>query len=534
MKSLKMSKVLNSITRKNTSGPDISDDGNDNPESIAKRSVKAFCESGNPQAGGGDEVIYLPLITEAAESSPAAAAECAYLLRKYLKKDYWTRPDYQYNALMLVRILAENPSQTFTRNLDAKFTDTARELLKLGRDGRVRQMLMETLTSFEQKQAQAHFEGSAPDDGLASLVEMWKKEKDKAQKATQGRMPTQSSQPPSHQIQQFAAAPPVMMGATYADPHSQNIHARGHDRGSSRHRGRKLPDAVELAARLGEARESANLLQDVVTNTAPGEVLGNDLIKELSDRCSKAQRSIQGYINADDPSPDNETMGTLLDVNEHLQSALGLHQRAMLNARKHVASLTGDEDRPISLGDSNGGTGLGISRESSPLGAGLGLSEPSGSGSRSAPRSNGKGKEREYDPSYAGPSAGPSRSRTPLTEEDPFRDPDEPAGGSGSGAAPAAGGSSSRYTDNEASMLPPRLDIEPFHPGFGTTPSYVGRQDSAIGKEAMHGAVGNSSSGSGRAPPAAVEVSEDDYSDDGYHPPPGPPPKSGKDIVYRY
>lgn len=96
------------------------------------------------------------------------------MIRKFLKKDYWTKPSYQYNALMLVRILADNPGATFTRNLDAKFVDTVKELLRNGRDLSVRQMLMETLDQFE------HQKGW--DEGLAGIIEMWKKEKDKAYK----------------------------------------------------------------------------------------------------------------------------------------------------------------------------------------------------------------------------------------------------------------------------------------------------------------------------------------------------------------
>lgn len=120
-------------------------------------------------------MLYLPPIVDAAESSPQAAAECARLIRKYLKKDYWTKPSYQYNALMLMRILSDNPGQTFTRNLDQKFVDTAKDLLRNGRDPSVLQMLMETLHSFEATKSY--------DEGMTLLLEMWKKEKEKAQKS---------------------------------------------------------------------------------------------------------------------------------------------------------------------------------------------------------------------------------------------------------------------------------------------------------------------------------------------------------------
>lgn len=96
------------------------------------------------------------------------------MIRKFLKKDYWTKPSYQFNALMLARILADNPGATFTRNLDGKFVDTVKELLRNGRDLSVRQMLMETLDQFEQQKGW--------DEGLAGIIEMWKKEKDKAYK----------------------------------------------------------------------------------------------------------------------------------------------------------------------------------------------------------------------------------------------------------------------------------------------------------------------------------------------------------------
>ena len=76
---------------------------------------------------------------------------------------------------MLIRILSDNPGPTFTRNLDKKFSDTTKELLRSGRDGSVRQLLMETLDAFENTRAH--------DEGLYTIIEMWKKEKEKAYKA---------------------------------------------------------------------------------------------------------------------------------------------------------------------------------------------------------------------------------------------------------------------------------------------------------------------------------------------------------------
>ncbi|KAI0012021.1 hypothetical protein F4779DRAFT_614973 [Xylariaceae sp. FL0662B] len=476
MKSLKMSKVLGSIRKKN--GNDFSADISDgeSPEATATRCVKAFCESGSPNQSG-DEVLYLPPIVDAAESSPAAAAECARLIRKYLKRDYWTRSSYQYNAFMLVRILADNPGPTFTRNLDQKFTDTVKELLRSVRSPDVRQMAMETLDSFEQTKAY--------DEGLFTLLEMWKKEKGKAQEKAQKQYGEQGPRPP---VPRTLNAPPL-------DPRSQNYFARNHSN-------RKLPDPVELAGRLEEARTSAKLLQQIVTNTPPAEVLDNTLIKEFADRCTSASRSIQTYMTAEDPAPDNDTMEHLIDTNEQLQASLSLHQRAMLNARKHVAAVGTDSSQ----------------RSDSPT-----RSERHGSDAPSLPprKANGKGKEREYEPSIAGPS----RSHTPRTEEDPFKDPESAAMGSGPHAAGASGsgaGASSSYFNDE-----PRLAYEPFHPGFETTPSYLGRQESALGKEAMHGATGNSSTSDNRGP-------QDDNDVYDVTPPPPPPPSKQKEPIYRY
>ena len=120
----------------------------------------------------GDEVLFLPPIVDAAESSPAAAAECAYQIRKFLAKSYYSRPTWQYNAIMLVRILTDNPGETFTRNLDIKFVDVTRQLLKSSQEPRVRQLLMEILDDFERTKIY--------DNNLQPLVTMWQEEKTKA------------------------------------------------------------------------------------------------------------------------------------------------------------------------------------------------------------------------------------------------------------------------------------------------------------------------------------------------------------------
>lgn len=79
---------------------------------------------------------------------------------------------------MLVRILADNPGRSFTRNLDTKFVVTTKELLREGRDMSVQQILRETLDTFETQKA--------GDDTLKPLMTMWANEKAKYAKKGNG------------------------------------------------------------------------------------------------------------------------------------------------------------------------------------------------------------------------------------------------------------------------------------------------------------------------------------------------------------
>ncbi|KAF5138970.1 hypothetical protein E5D57_002759 [Metarhizium anisopliae] len=419
MKGLSMNKMLGSIKKKaggsSNAPPASAATHAENPEVTAHNSVKAFCESGGNSKT--DEVLFLPPIVDAAESSPAAAAECARVIRKFLSKDYSSRPSWQYNAIMLVRILTDNPGETFTRNLDDKFVDTIRALLKNVKDPSVWQILMETLDDFEY--AKAH------DQNLAPLVLMWQKEKEAAIKKHGPPLPPRpfiTNQPPLNR-------------------HSQNYFAKAHHNN-------RLPDPVELSSRLEEARTSAKLLEQVVMNTSPGEMLQNELIKEFADRCLSASRSLQGYMVSENPAPDNETMESLIDTNEQLQTALNQHQRAVLNARKQLGLGT-NENSPVVLSDNsdtesharhnNAETGL------MPGGVTTGAIDA------------GKGKQTQsyhLTPTGNGEAVA-SSSRQSLKDEsteDPFADP-HPA------EAKAAGGSSTQPISE--------FPHEPFHPGFG-------------------------------------------------------------------
>ncbi len=120
-------------------------------------------------------------------------------------------------------------------------------------------------------------------------------------------------------------------GSAPVDPNrQQNYFAR-------QHRSKSLPPPHELAARVEEARTSAKLLLQVVQSTPPGEFLNNDLIKEFADRCQSASRTLQAYIHADNPAPDNDTLQNLIDTNDQLTMAMSKHQRAVLHVRRALA-----------------------------------------------------------------------------------------------------------------------------------------------------------------------------------------------------
>ena len=75
---------------------------------------------------------------------------------------------------MLIRILTDNPGKSFTQNLDTKFVNQVKELLREGKDPSVQQMLQQTLKYFEDEKA--------GDENLNGLMELWKKEKTRPQR----------------------------------------------------------------------------------------------------------------------------------------------------------------------------------------------------------------------------------------------------------------------------------------------------------------------------------------------------------------
>ncbi|EEH09751.1 conserved hypothetical protein [Histoplasma capsulatum G186AR] len=285
----------------------------DSPEAIILVELTSFCESGGPN-NTGDEYLHLPAIVEAAESSPAAAKAAADTISRVLSNPASKKGYKQYNAIMLIRILSDNPGTTFTRNFDSKFVSIAKNLLREGRDMSVQQILRETLEFLAVQKSH--------DTNVAPLVEMWKKEKLKFEKA---------------------------MGVSAGPWVQPLIPGQRDDYFARSHRSSGLPTPEELSARITEANISASLLLQFVQSTPTAEFYSNDLLKEFSARCQAAAKSIQGYMNATNPSPDEDTMLTLIETNDRLSAAFSKYQRAAVVARRNASRTDSQEAVPPAL-----------------------------------------------------------------------------------------------------------------------------------------------------------------------------------------
>lgn len=183
----------------------------------------------------GEEVLHLPAIVEAAVASPAAAAMAARKMRIFLSKDNFNRPHVQYNAVMLIRILTDNPGASFTKNLDKPFADTVKNLLRNGPDPSVAQIVMETLDSLERDKA--------ADTNLHILFSMWRKEKGLMEKATMSFGPRTLNAP-----------------AWPAAQHTQGGFGTGSGRANA------LPPPQELAGRIQVEKTPRGVVANSLTN----------------------------------------------------------------------------------------------------------------------------------------------------------------------------------------------------------------------------------------------------------------------------
>ncbi|KAI5212409.1 hypothetical protein AUEXF2481DRAFT_40820 [Aureobasidium subglaciale EXF-2481] len=408
----------------------------DSPESNATRAIRQFCEA--PSDNSGEEVLHLPVIVEAAESSPQAAAAAAHQLRKCLDKDNKSR--VQYNAIMLIRILADNPGPSFTRNIDTKFVSTVKDIVKHGKDPSVQQMMRETLDSLEAEKSHDH--------GLYDLLAMWRQVKGHGARILPQGAYRQNAPP----------LPPLPL-----HPHSHSAQPG------------VLPTPQELASRVEEARNTAKILLQLLQSTPADQVMNTELIKEFSDRCQSAQRSMQEYINCNSPPPDDDTLQTLIETNEQLSLAISRHQRAVLQARRAL----GQSPSPA-LGPNN------------PFAPPPPQAQPAVQQSSLQPASQ----------PYA---TDPHTANSPVSPVNGvFSAPPPPGPPPGHPSAPAlapnnpfADPSDSRhnhdfdYTDypQERRNYGPSLDTNPRPAYGGVTESYMGRQYSAANGLSMHGGL---------------------------------------------
>lgn len=194
---------------------------------------------------------------------------------------------------MLMRILVDNPGPQFTRHLDSKFILTIKTCLQSGRDPSVQQILRESLYYFASiKQS---------DTNLGPLLNMWQQEQ-----------------------------------TAYPGGRSVGPGPQGSQQPRERHSHRNLPPPEELAARISEAKASAQLLIQLSESTSPQEVPGNELMKEFADRVQSANRNLHAFMNCQDPAPDEHTFATLIETCEQLSVASSRHQRAVLASRQNL------------------------------------------------------------------------------------------------------------------------------------------------------------------------------------------------------
>ncbi|KAI5818932.1 hypothetical protein BZA77DRAFT_305354 [Pyronema omphalodes] len=301
--------------------------GDGSSEGTLLQAIQDFCESGKPGSQNqGEEFLYLPTIVEIAESTPSSAALAAVAILNNLDISNISRPYIQYNSIMLIRILSQNPGHSFTRNLGGSdWVHNIKELLRNGKDQSVHTILCETLEHFARDPARI------ADEELDRLRGFWEREKAaNPPRSSRSHRDQHHHQQHHHQQHHYPQHQPHQhhhqqyhhqQYRQQRPPHVP-VHSRPHP---------VLPNPAELSARIAEANNSANLLMQLVQSTPRGEILRHDLIREFAERCKLAYKSIRGFINAD-PQPDADTLITLIETNDNLAMSLKAHKHAVARA----------------------------------------------------------------------------------------------------------------------------------------------------------------------------------------------------------
>jgi len=178
---------------------------------------------------------------------------------------------------------------------------------------------------------------------------------------------------------------------------------------------------------------------------------------------------------AENPGPDNDTMETLIETNEQLSKAMNQHQRAVLNARKIAGVGNGEVAMPPSGPPPRTESGF----AAPPAGPPPILSKPTPPNRKAVKNAPQIPPPGDYVPNL---------SDDDEVARNPFADPEKEV------ARPGLGLTAAKPKLPFPADQPPvakeqfndRLGIEPYHPGFRETNSYVGRQDSSLGNATMH------------------------------------------------
>ena len=276
----------------------------------------------------------------------------------------------------------------------------------------------------------------------------------------------------------------------YNPNQQQNYFARNH-------RPRGLPAPHELVQRIEEAKTSAKLLSQVVQSTPPGEILGNDLIKEFVERCQSASRSIQGYIHSEDPPPDDDTLLTLIETNDQLSQAMSRHQHALLQARRVMGTTSVSPSPPVGppYGQPSQNGGMLYAAPQGPYAA-----PPPHLPARTEPQ-YGQQQAGQYsappETYTAPPGPPPTRKEMPQYSGDTSRNlfDDHPAPDRQSQVLqtpfnPHAFGAETPPPQSlsEEQQYSQSSQSNAYYPGYQSTPSYLQRQEPGLVNHTMHGA----------------------------------------------
>ena len=274
----------------------------------------------------------------------------------------------------------------------------------------------------------------------------------------------------------------------YDQNQQQNYFARNHRPGG-------LPSPHELVHRIEEAKASAKLLLQVVQSTPPGEMLGNDLIKEFAERCQSASRSIQGYIHSDNPAPDDDTMLTLIETNDELSQAMSKHQRALLQARRLTGAVSVSPSAPVGPphGQPSENGVLPYAAQQGPY-----TSPPSEPAPpRNEPRYGQLSGQYPAPPeTYTALPGPPSRKEVPQYGEEPRNPFDDHHAANRQSQVLQAPFDAHAFGAAAPPGPPPSLPEEEsqssqtnsYHPEYQPTQSYMYRQESGANNYTMHGA----------------------------------------------